>query len=291
MRRADYALLAPLFALGAWVAVQAHDVREAAALRQSAAALDDPMPAPASATTATTTTPTPVPTPASAALASAARTESRARVTTTLDEGTGHEVLHSREPAPARDMEEIHRRLAQNQLGTYIGDILTARDSNIARWPDRTSRPLRVWIQSADALHDWNPDYIAQTRDAFSTWVAAGAPVPFTFVVDSNAADVHVTWVDHFDEQISGKTMWARDDNWWIVDANIAIALHHNHGEPLDASAVRAIALHEVGHLLGLDHCVDTTNIMTPRVRVRDLSTADKATMRLIYALPPGSVR
>ena len=74
-------------------------------------------------------------------------------------------------------------------------------------------------------------------------------------------------------------------------DANIAIALHHNHGEPLDASAVRAIALHEVGHLLGLDHCSDTTNIMTPRVRVRELSEADKATMRLIYALPPGSVK
>jgi hypothetical protein len=30
---------------------------------------------------------------------------------------------------------------------------------------------------------------------------------------------------------------------------------------------------------------------MAARVRVRDLSAADKATMRLIYALPPGSVR
>lgn len=276
MRRVEYALLAPLFALGAWIAVQAHDVRQAAATRQSAAALDDPIPSPAHA-------PAPLP--------SATSTEGHTRPTASADAGAGHEVLHSREPAPARDLDEIHRRLVQNQSGTYIGDILLARDSNIARWPDRTSRPLRVWIQSADALHDWNPAYVAQTRDAFSTWVSAGAPVPFTFVVDSNSADVHVTWVDHFDEQISGKTMWARDDNWWIVDANIAIALHHNHGEPLDASAVRAIALHEVGHLLGLDHCADTTNIMTPRVRVRDLSTADKATMRLIYALPPGSVR
>jgi predicted Zn-dependent protease len=115
--------------------------------------------------------------------------------------------------------------------------------------------------------------------------------VSFTFVVDSASADVHVTWVDHFEEQISGKTMWARDENWWIVDANIALALHHNHGSALDTSAIRAIALHEIGHLLGLDHSVDTTNIMTARVRVRDLSDADKATMRLIYALPPGSVR
>jgi predicted Zn-dependent protease len=84
--------------------------------------------------------------------------------------------------------------------------------------------------------------------------------------------------------------MWARDENWWIVDANIVIALHHNHGEALDPSAIRAIALHEVGHLLGLDHTADTTNIMTPRVRVRDLSAADRATVKLLYSLPPGPV-
>jgi predicted Zn-dependent protease len=123
------------------------------------------------------------------------------------------------------------------------------------------------------------------------TWQNTGVAVAFVFTRDSANADVHVTWRDHFDEQISGKTMWARDENWWIVDANISIALHHNRGEALDASAVRAIALHEVGHLLGLDHSNDTTNIMTARVRVRDLSNADRATMRLLYTLPPGSVK
>ena len=52
-----------------------------------------------------------------------------------------------------------------------------------------------------------------------------------------------------------------------------------------------SIALHEVGHLLGLDHTRDQNNIMTSRVRVRDLSAADRATARLLYSLPPGSVR
>jgi hypothetical protein len=46
-----------------------------------------------------------------------------------------------------------------------------------------------------------------------------------------------------------------------------------------------------VGHLLGLDHTLDTSNIMTARVRVRDLSAADRATMELLYTLPPGSVK
>jgi Matrixin len=276
MRRPELVLLAPLVAIGGWIAVQARDVRAAAAVH------------PSLSTTSLGTSPDFAATP---------RREHAPLPRPVIPSGfadggvAGADVRSSREPAPVRDLSEIRRRLVENQVGTYIGDILAERDSNIARWPDRTSRPLRVWIQSADKLTDWNPAYVNQVRDAFVTWVTSGAPVPFTFVTDSNQGDVHVTWVDHFDEQISGKTMWARDDNWWIVDANIAIALHHNHGDPLDASAVRAIALHEVGHLLGLDHCTDTTNIMTPRVRVRDLSSADIATMRLIYELPPGSVR
>jgi predicted Zn-dependent protease len=69
------------------------------------------------------------------------------------------------------------------------------------------------------------------------------------------------------------------------------LAIHHRGGEPLDSSAVRAIALHEVGHLIGLDHTSDTANIMTPKVRVKELSEADRATARLLYALPAGKVK
>jgi predicted Zn-dependent protease len=46
-----------------------------------------------------------------------------------------------------------------------------------------------------------------------------------------------------------------------------------------------------VGHLLGLDHSSDTMNIMTARVRVRELSDQDRATMKLLYSMPPGSLK
>ena len=102
---------------------------------------------------------------------------------------------------------------------------------------------------------------------------------------------MHVTFVHHFDEPISGRTKWARDDDWWIIDADIVLAVHHNSGRTLDDDAMKAMALHEIGHLLGLDHTEDLTSIMAPRVRVRDLSVADRATARLLYTLPPGGVR
>lgn len=193
--------------------------------------------------------------------------------------------------AAGRDVNDIRRRIVLGETGTYIGEILGERDSALARWPDRMTQPVRVWVGSNAALSGWDPSYPENVRNAFDQWTSLGIPVRFTFVRDSTDADVHVSWIDHFDSPISGKTIWARDGKWWIVTGNITLALHHNAGELLDAKAVHAIALHEVGHLLGLDHTADTANIMTARVRVRDLSEADRATMKLLYSLPPGSVK
>jgi hypothetical protein len=190
-----------------------------------------------------------------------------------------------------RDAGDVKRRLKQAEPGTYIGEVLLTRDSALARWHDRLDRPLRVWIQPTSTIRDWDPTFVLQVRAAFMAWSATGIPVHFRFVSDSAHADARVVFIDHFSDPISGKTRWARDDGWWIVDADVTLAVHHDGGETLDPAAVRAIALHEVGHLLGLDHTSDIANIMTPRVRVRELSNADRSTMKLLYTLPPGPVR
>ena len=190
-----------------------------------------------------------------------------------------------------RDVQEVRRRLEEGATGTYITDVLIEHDSALARWPERVTKPLRVWINPEPPLEGWNPDFEGQVRTAFEAWTATGIPIRFEFVADSADSDVDVGWVERFDEPISGKTRWARDNRWWIVDGSITIALHHNSGPTLSAMAIHAIALHEVGHLLGLDHSRNAENIMTPRVRVKTLSDEDRATMRLLYTLPPGAVR
>ena len=193
--------------------------------------------------------------------------------------------------AKPRDVEEIRRLLREGAAGTYVNELLIQRDSALARWPERRTRPLRIWVQQNTPTSDFSGGFPEIVRAAFEEWMTTGIPLSFSFVRDSSDADVHVTWIDRFDEQISGKTLWAHDDDWWIVEANIVLAVHHRGGEPLDGSAVRAIALHEIGHLIGLDHTSDTANIMTPKVRVKELSDADRATARLLYALPPGKVK
>jgi len=184
----------------------------------------------------------------------------------------------------------VRRVLRRREVGTYIAEILAERDSSLARWPDR-DEPLRVWIQDASPVGDWQPAYVDSVRAAFGDWNAVGLPVHFRFVTDSAHAEVHVTWIDHFDEPISGRTKWARDDDWWITDGDIVLAVHHHHGAVLEDDAMKAIALHEIGHLIGLDHTESSENIMAARVRVRSLSPADVATARLLYTLPPGAVR
>ena len=207
-------------------------------------------------------------------------------------EGLGlSRVRHSTlPPPPPRDYADIRARLAAASGQTYIDVILAQRGNNIARWVDRRDNPITVWIQPKPPLRDFWPDFRNRAQDAFYAWAAAGVPVKFLFVDDSTAAEVRVRWVDRFADAAAGKTYWSRDQNWWIVEGDIELATHRASGEAYDGVMIRTIAIHEVGHLIGLDHSPSADDIMSPRVHVMGLSAADLRTAALIYKLPPGSI-
>ena len=203
------------------------------------------------------------------------------------------DTLYSDLPAPVRDLPAIRRQLQAADGVTYIGDMLRGSDSTLARWPDRRQRRIRVWVQPQSLVADWLPEYVSHARSAFERWELVGLPLGFDFVADSAAAEVHVTWVDHFaiDTRI-GNTHRVHDQHWWIVDGDIAVATHTVTGRALAPAVIRTTTLHEVGHLLGLGHTSDTTSVMAASSHgVTELSGADLATVRLLYSIPPGSVR
>lgn len=184
--------------------------------------------------------------------------------------------------------DDTARLLEEEGPGTYIDELLRPHGSALTRWPARGETPLRYWIQPGAGLADFEPGNRRHVAAAFEAWERSGIPLRFASTADSAAADIVVVWTPRFDEPISGKTRWMHDRRGWIRAARVTIALHRFSGEALDGDALHAIALHEVGHSLGLDHTSDVSNVMAPRVRVRDLSDADRATARLLYRLPPG---
>jgi hypothetical protein len=188
------------------------------------------------------------------------------------------------------EKEKMRAKVREKEAGTYIPEILLARDSSLARWRPRAT-PIPVWVQSRPDLEDWGDEYIDAVSEAFMAWDAVELPVRFRMERDSTKAEIHVTWIPKFNEQISGRTKWSRDGDWWIVNASILLAIHHQQGDRLDRSAMKAMALHEVGHLLGLDHTSNVGSIMAPRVRIRDLAPVDIATVRLLYTVPAGTLR
>lgn len=189
------------------------------------------------------------------------------------------------------DAERIAYTIDTRSVGTYLPELLDSHNGWNYRWPDRRGEPMRIWVQEPRDNAAYDPSWATLIRESFSVWDGLGLPLIFTFTPDSARAEVHVTWVDRFTERMTGRTKWRNDSNGWIVGASIEIALHLPDGRRVTRDGVQAIARHEVGHLIGLDHTSDTTSIMAPQVYVTELSDADRRTARLVYALPAGKLR
>ncbi|MFL5577271.1 MAG: matrixin family metalloprotease [Gemmatimonadaceae bacterium] len=191
---------------------------------------------------------------------------------------------------PRRDSAASRPRTTAASLrGTYLGEILAERDSSLARWPDRVASPVRVWVErGSPTLRGWRAGFPAEVRAAFGEWSAQGIPVRFAFVSDPARAEVRVRWVERLGGDSCGETTWTSDAAGWMRRGDITLAMRSSDGVLQDEEDIHAMALHEVGHLLGLGHTSDTTAIMAPWVAANGLSAVDRATVRVLYALPPG---
>jgi len=186
---------------------------------------------------------------------------------------------------------ETRRRIRSSGSSTYLGEMLEASgDSMLRRWENRTTSPIRVWFAPTHAAN-FQPAFLDAIRAAFGLWTHAGVPVRFEFDADSTNAEVTVKWRIQFEIERTGQTDVTWDENGTIQSATITVATFDPKGRPMDADDIRVVATHEVGHLLGLDHSKDSTDIMFPTAKVRDLSDRDVRTVLLLYQLTPGNLR
>lgn len=231
-----------------------------------------PPPPPASVDS---TPPTPQPTPT--------RSQAGTEIPSADTSGPGYLDLVARA--------DMRRRIRASYPLTYLRDVVAeSRDSMLHRWDDRVGRPVRVYL-SSDSVENFRPAFLDAVRAAFARWAGTGVPVRFDLNADSGAAEVRFVWRTKFDIDRTGETdlEWDRDGH--LRTALVTISTFDPRGHALGPDDVRVVALHEIGHLIGLDHSPDSTDLMFAKAVVRDLSERDIRTAQLLYELAPGSLR
>jgi hypothetical protein len=189
----------------------------------------------------------------------------------------------------------------------------------VCRWAD-DALPLRYFVESPvipeSLAGEWGErrpeDYVAAVDDAFSLWQRAiGGSARFTRVESAREAQVVIhlaAEIQQIDEgQVLG-VVHGEAERCKVTKAGPTPDQVQIRFAPHDASVfiadsmglltprqVRAVALHEIGHVLGVSgqHSPLAGDVMYAVAgdrRIEALSEHDKNTLRALYSLPPGTV-
>ena len=189
----------------------------------------------------------------------------------------------SREPSPARPPVVPPTAGAVH----YVEQVLAAHEGRVVRWDRGPDRPLRVWVPPAPA-DPRTAGFVALVDSALAAWNGVGLPVVLARATDPAHADVLLRWVrTEREAETAGRTRLGIDGRTdHVTAATLALTTHATSGYAHPPAVMLGVALHELGHVLGLQHGGTPDCVMFPIPQRTALCAADAETARRWYAMP-----
>ena len=163
----------------------------------------------------------------------------------------------------------------------------------VMRWHDQT-KIIYVTFQPAKSDAGWKTNDNSVVKDAFLSWQQAlNNRIKFAFTNDPKLTDIQVNWIKNgYQTEVGNQGVQISSSEHIFTNADINLSLN-NQGHPFTTAEIKYMALHEIGHALGIKgHSPNTNDIMNAQMPATvaqqytenvALSANDKATIQQLY--------